>query len=182
MLTKHIALLVCFALLISAASAFPKKNKTSLAYNYADHLRAMQCADPLVLTQSETIGFRSTREWLTPIKLNLDNIASGKSPLSFITLKPQFFLFIIVNLACFVVLSINIRRLNKYTKFFVKFKLEWQTSHHFSKGLMYLVLGMLLYLSFSCFTGIVLLLVRIGNWGTDGEGFNRFALWSNQLP
>lgn len=156
MFTKYsVWVIVCFALLASTLSAFPKKNRTTLAYKYADHLRATKCGDPLVLTQSEIISFRAMREWFTPITVNLDSIALGKSPSTFITIKLQLFLIIIANLICFIVLSINIRRLNKYTKFFIKFKLSWHTSHHFSKGLMFLVLAILLCLSFNCFTGKV---------------------------
>lgn len=47
---------------------------------------------------------------------------------------------------------------------------------------MYLVLAVLLYLSFSCFTGMALLLVRIGNRGKDGERIDWLALWSHQFP
>lgn len=46
---------------------------------------------------------------------------------------------------------------------------------------MYVVLAVLLYLSYSCFTGIKLVLVRVGNRGKDGEGIDWLDLWSHKL-
>lgn len=50
MLTKCNVLLLCFALLVVGTTAFPKKNRTSLVYNYADHLKATQCLDTSILS------------------------------------------------------------------------------------------------------------------------------------